>query len=332
GPTQVCALSLSSLHPFMNQQTAHNQPTNTTALRRGVHRYGFNGKEVDSEGMGGGSSTYDYGFRIYNAQLGKFLSVDPLTPEYPMLTPFQFASNTPIVAVDLDGLEAVNHSQVSTQLGNGLISVVEQDDLFYLTHDYHGQLTTVLIEKYGDENEDLKSWFGNYPITRSLYHLGNHHETWTSAAHASGSELDKRYNSEADYCPNSGALGVGNAFRHILGQAAITATYGEGFAKYSGDAHERANGRFGPLDADNIADLLNNEYGRQIGSIWLSAIGGDASKATRENVAGLMNTIAEYVVEATPELAGTDAPHCSEDDDVVTETHRHIVQMAGENE
>jgi hypothetical protein len=32
--------------------------------------------------------------------------VDPLTARYPMLTPYQFASNTPIQAIDLDGLEA----------------------------------------------------------------------------------------------------------------------------------------------------------------------------------------------------------------------------------
>ncbi len=102
---QICAFSLSSLYLPMNHQAAHNQPTNTTALRRGVQRYGFNGKEVDSEGMGGGSSTYDYGFRIYNAQLGKFLSVDPLTKDYPWYTPYQFAGNKPIWAIDLDGLE-----------------------------------------------------------------------------------------------------------------------------------------------------------------------------------------------------------------------------------
>lgn len=34
-----------------------------------------------------------------------FLSVDPLTSSYPMLTPYQFAGNTPIRAIDLDGLE-----------------------------------------------------------------------------------------------------------------------------------------------------------------------------------------------------------------------------------
>jgi RHS repeat-associated protein len=68
--------------------------------------YGFNGKEKDSEWNGGGG-IYDYGFRIYDPRLGRFLSVDPLTKSYPELTPYQFASNTPIAAIDLDGLEAV---------------------------------------------------------------------------------------------------------------------------------------------------------------------------------------------------------------------------------
>jgi len=69
------------------------------------YRYGFNGKESDPETYGDGN-IYDYGFRIYNPRLGMFLSVDPLTSDYPMLTPYQFASNTPIWAIDLDGLEA----------------------------------------------------------------------------------------------------------------------------------------------------------------------------------------------------------------------------------
>ncbi len=69
------------------------------------YRFGFNGKEKDPEGMGGGGATYDYGFRFYNPQLGKFLSVDPLFKSYPWYTPYQFAGNMPIAAIDLDGLE-----------------------------------------------------------------------------------------------------------------------------------------------------------------------------------------------------------------------------------
>jgi RHS repeat-associated protein len=75
----------------------------------GDYRYGFNGKELDDDGtgMGGGGNTYDYGFRIYNPQIAKFLSVDPLSSNFPFYTPYQFAANTPIMAIDLDGLESV---------------------------------------------------------------------------------------------------------------------------------------------------------------------------------------------------------------------------------
>jgi RHS repeat-associated protein len=71
-----------------------------------LYRYGFNGKEKDDDFNGEGN-VYDYGFRVYDARLGRFLSVDPLAPEYPGLTPYQYASNTPIMAIDLDGLESL---------------------------------------------------------------------------------------------------------------------------------------------------------------------------------------------------------------------------------
>jgi RHS repeat-associated protein len=69
------------------------------------YRYGFNGKEQDTEGEWGDLTHYDYGFRIYNPAIAKFLSVDPLSPEYPSWTPYAFAMNRPIDGIDLDGLE-----------------------------------------------------------------------------------------------------------------------------------------------------------------------------------------------------------------------------------
>ncbi|NML21270.1 hypothetical protein HHL16_10325 [Pseudoflavitalea sp. G-6-1-2] len=76
--------------------------------RLGGYRYGFNGKENDDDVKGEGVQQ-DYGMRIYDVRVGKFLSVDPITKSYPELTPYQFASNTPIQATDLDGLEAATH-------------------------------------------------------------------------------------------------------------------------------------------------------------------------------------------------------------------------------
>src|ERR1051325_279971 len=50
----------------------------------GGYRYGFNGKENDDEVKGEGNEQ-NYGMRIYDPRLGKFLSVDPLTKSYPEL-------------------------------------------------------------------------------------------------------------------------------------------------------------------------------------------------------------------------------------------------------
>jgi RHS repeat-associated protein len=68
------------------------------------YRYGFNGKENDNDVKGEGNQQ-DYGMRIYDPRLGRFLSVDPLTKGYPMMTPYAFAMNDVIRCVDLDGAE-----------------------------------------------------------------------------------------------------------------------------------------------------------------------------------------------------------------------------------
>ena len=68
-------------------------PNRTYSLSSSKYRFGFNGKENDLE-----TGTQDYGFRIYNPLIGKFLSVDPLTKDYPWYTPYQFAGNTPTIS------------------------------------------------------------------------------------------------------------------------------------------------------------------------------------------------------------------------------------------
>ncbi len=64
------------------------------------YRYSFNGKETDNE-----SGTQDYGMRIYNPALCKFLSVDPLSREYPWNSSYAFAENDVIRCIDLEGAE-----------------------------------------------------------------------------------------------------------------------------------------------------------------------------------------------------------------------------------
>jgi RHS repeat-associated protein len=88
------------------------------------YRYGFNGKEKDDEIKGAGNQQ-DYGMRIYDPRLGKFLSVDPLTRKFPNLTPYQFASNRPIDGIDMDGMEYITVNVLLIDGGALVIEVID---------------------------------------------------------------------------------------------------------------------------------------------------------------------------------------------------------------
>jgi RHS repeat-associated protein len=94
-------------YPFGMQQPGR------AYLASANYRYGFNGKENDSEVKGTGNEQ-DYGMRIYDPRAGRFLSVDPLMNKYPDLTPYQFSSNSPISGVDRDGLEFMKYDKKFT--------------------------------------------------------------------------------------------------------------------------------------------------------------------------------------------------------------------------
>ena len=88
-----------------------------------AYRYAFNDKEKDEEANGEGNF-YDYGFRIYNPRLGRFLSVDPLSPKYPWYTPYQFAGDNPILNIDLDGLEDCDYNLFLRGLKSGYTKLI----------------------------------------------------------------------------------------------------------------------------------------------------------------------------------------------------------------
>ena len=86
------------------------------------NKYLYNDKELWDEAD---LNWYDYGFRNYDPQIGRFTQLDPLTDDYPELTPYQYASCEPIANIDVDGLEALNSIFTGAQtVGNstGLVS------------------------------------------------------------------------------------------------------------------------------------------------------------------------------------------------------------------
>ncbi|MFT3827200.1 MAG: RHS repeat-associated core domain-containing protein [Chitinophagaceae bacterium] len=66
------------------------------------YRYGFNGKENDNEIEGEGNQQ-DYGDRVYDTRLGRWLSVDPYRNKYPSLSPYNYVNNSPLLMIDKDG-------------------------------------------------------------------------------------------------------------------------------------------------------------------------------------------------------------------------------------
>jgi hypothetical protein len=77
---------------------------------------------------------YDYGFRIFNPRLAKFLSEDPLTKGYPMLSPYHYAHNNPVMFIDLDGLEGVVPETMSN---TAVLSFTNVGEIYMITHRYH---------------------------------------------------------------------------------------------------------------------------------------------------------------------------------------------------
>jgi len=54
------------------------------------YKYKYNGKELQDElGLG----WYAFKWRDYNPEIGRFMSIDPLTEQYEDYTPYQFSSN-----------------------------------------------------------------------------------------------------------------------------------------------------------------------------------------------------------------------------------------------
>jgi RHS repeat-associated protein len=78
------------------------------------YKYGFNGKEHDDEVNENSGDYVLYTYRIQDTRLGRFLSVDPLSDKFPNLSSYQFASNSPIENIDIDGLEAGSKSFAAT--------------------------------------------------------------------------------------------------------------------------------------------------------------------------------------------------------------------------
>lgn len=76
----------------------------TFASTPSVQPYKYNGKELDRKG---GLDWYDYGARHYDAALGRWHTVDPLSEKYYGVSPYNYCLNNPLKYIDSDGRQVI---------------------------------------------------------------------------------------------------------------------------------------------------------------------------------------------------------------------------------
>jgi len=102
----------------MTTKTTHYQSFTPQSTNIGGYRYFFNGQEGDNE-VFGNVALHAFEYRMHDARLGRFWSVDPLAAKYPWNSTYAFCENTPIWARELEGLEA-DKSYSGSGWGHGI--------------------------------------------------------------------------------------------------------------------------------------------------------------------------------------------------------------------
>lgn len=93
------------------------------ALFAAPHRFSFNGKESDSEVKGEGNSL-DFGARVYDSRLGRWMAMDPLHSNHPNWSTYKAFLNNPIVYIDPDGrTEFITTITVNASTGEVKITI-----------------------------------------------------------------------------------------------------------------------------------------------------------------------------------------------------------------
>lgn len=111
------------------------------------YRFGYAGAEKDDEVHGSTGTSLDFGARLYDPRVGKWLSLDPLAMKYPYLSPYAYTADNPILFVDFDGKDFFVKSKADQKRFMAVVRKTFGDENGRLfTFDKNGQLQPIDID------------------------------------------------------------------------------------------------------------------------------------------------------------------------------------------
>ena len=133
--------------------------------------YKYNGKELDRKG---GLDWYDYGARMYDAALGRFMKTDRFSEKYVSLSPYQYGANNPVNNIDVNGdsITVLNYGYIRKQ---HMAILIQNDagewqyfsvngDNVYVSGEFSGgrKFNDIAVGEFDSPQEFLNSPYNSY--------------------------------------------------------------------------------------------------------------------------------------------------------------------------
>lgn len=172
-------------------------PMPERSLSLSDYRFGFNGKEKDDDVKGGGNSL-DFGARIYDPRLGRWLTCDPLFAKYPFASAYIFSIDNPINAIDPNGKDVVfvngfsehdKEKNIDVKINGVMLSVHQPDNI-----ETKGIADKAIQFTYGNDNSSLVQPMGKVPGVTDANPENKNNDKGGLDAHAATVDKDDAFN------------------------------------------------------------------------------------------------------------------------------------------
>ncbi len=182
--------------PEVMQQTSYYpfgmtlQQQNFGGVQSQPNKLLYNSKELQDDELAGVSlDWYDYGARMYDAQIARFHSVDPLAEKYFYQSPFTYAVNNPIRYIDFLGMGPRDMEDVLKAMG------IKQG--YTITTNSETQVTTISRTEVTQHPEKMSTNSeANYLMSETMFTIdgdGN-----TVSVISTESEINATFTAEQD--------------------------------------------------------------------------------------------------------------------------------------